>query len=251
MVGSQILGWATVVLLASVRLSMLFLSTPVFGGVPIPVVARMLLVVGLAAGMVHGVALPAHVDAIGLASMLLHEAIVGGALAAGLFMGFSAFQFGGRLLDFQIGYGVAGLVDIATKNNAPLLGSLLSMMAVLVFFTVDGHLVMLRIVELSLREMPPGGSLSALNLGALIAQFASCFVFGFLIVAPIVVCLLLIDFGTAFMSRTMPQMNVFVLSMSIKVIVGATMLAIVVPLSGGVVNRIFESIFDGWSRLLG
>lgn len=251
MAGAQLLGWATLVMLASVRLSMLFLSTPVFGGVPVPIAARVILVAGLAAGMVHGLALPAHVDPISLVSMLVHEAIVGGALAAGLFAGFSAFQFGGRLLDFQIGYGVAGLVDIATKNNAPLIGSLLSMMAVVVFFMVDGHLALLRVVDISLRVMPPGDGMANLNLSALIAQFASCFVFGFLIVAPVVLCLLVIDFGTAFMSRTLPQMNVFVLSMSVKVIVGTVMLAVVVPLSGGVVNRVFESVFDGWSRLLG
>ena len=249
--GVQLLGWATLVLLTSVRLSMLFLSTPVFGGVPAPMMARIVLIVGLAAGMAQGVEIPPQLDLIGLVSMVLHEAIVGAALAAGLFAGFSAFQFGGRLLDFQIGYGVAGLVDIATRNNAPLLGSLLSMAAVVVFFAVDGHLALLRVVHLSLSTIPPGSGISGLNLGALIAQFGSCFAFGLLIVAPIVICLLLIDFGAAFMSRTLPQMNVFVLSMAIKVVVGIVMLAIVVPLSSGVIHRVFESIFNGWSRLLG
>ena len=249
--GVQLLAWATLVLLTSVRLSMLFISTPVFGGVPAPAMARIILIVGLAAGMTQGVELPQQIDPPRLVSMILHEAVVGGALAAGLFAGFGAFHFAGRLLDFQIGYGVAGLVDIATRSNAPLLGSLLSMMAALVFFSVDGHLALLRVIHLSMSAIPPGAGISALNLGALIAQFGSCFAFGLLIVAPIVICLLLIDFGAAFMSRTLPQMNVFVLSMAIKVIVGLVMLAIVVPLSGGVIHRVFESIFAGWSRLLG
>jgi flagellar biosynthetic protein FliR len=104
---------------------------------------------------------------------------------------------------------------------------------------------------MSLVKLPPGTSLAALNIGALIAYFGSCFVFGFAIVAPIVLCLFLVDIGVAFMSRTMPQMNVFVMSLALKVVIGLVMLAIALPFAGGLVQRIFESIFNNWNQVLG
>lgn len=243
---------ATVLLFVAVRVAMLFLVTPLFGAIPIPVMARVVMVAGTSLALTSAVP-PTLIprDPLQLTSALLHEAIVGGAIAAGLFIGFAAWHFAGRLLDAQIGFGVAGLVDIATKSNMPLLGNLLSMAAVVVFFAIDGHGALLRILALSLEKLPPGDSVSALEIGPLIAQFGTCFAFGFSVVAPIVLCLLLVDFGVAFMSRTMPQMNVFVMSLSLKVIVGLLLLAVIVPLLGGNLRRIFESMFHGWIRLVG
>jgi flagellar biosynthesis protein FliR len=252
MIGTSALVWATSVLLVAVRVAMLFIATPLFGAVPVPAMARALLVFGLAAALVGTTSLaPGDLEPLRLGAMVLHEAIVGGAIAAGLFIGFAAWHFAGRLLDLQIGFGVASLVDIATKSSTPLLGSLLSMAAAVVFFAVDGHVALLRVLALSIEKLPPSADFAALDFGALIAQFGTCFVFGFVVVAPIVLCLLLVDFGVAFMSRTMPQMNVFVMSLSLKVIVGLVLLAVIVPLMGGNLRRIFESMFDGWARLVG
>lgn len=252
MTSVQLFGWAISVLLVSVRVAVLFLSTPVFGSIPVPNVARVILVFSISVGLVAG--MPVAIEIPGIASLaasVLKELVVGSSIAIGLFAGFGAFQFGGRLLDFQIGYGMSSVIDTATRNNAPLLGSLLSMLGILVFFLIDGHLIILHILKLSLIRIPPGGGFASLGFDVVIAQFASCFVFGLAIVAPVVLCLLVVDIGVAFMSRTMPQMNVFLMAFGLKVFVGLTVLAITVPLLAGVLQRVFESIFRGSARALG
>lgn len=252
MSGAYIISWASVVLLTSIRVSMVFIATPVFGGVAMPILARTLLVLGLAAGLSSGVAeVPIDNRMVGFPVMLIREALVGGAIAAGLHIGFGALQFGGRLLDFQIGFGFASLVDIATKTSVPLLGNVLSMLTVLIFFTIDGHHALIKVLQLSLEKFPIGGGVAGLDFGALVAQFGACFTLGFIIVAPVVLCLLMIDFGMALMSRTMPQMNIFVLSLGLKVFVGLAVLATMVPLAGGAIRRIFDSIFVGWGKVIG
>lgn len=242
---ASLFAWATDMLLVAARMAMLFIAAPPFAGIPVPALARIVVVVALTAGLV-GITPPTSAAVLtpeSLISALIYEAVVGGVFAAGLFAAFGAFQFGGRLLDFQVGFGMASLVDIATRNNVPLLGALLSMLASVFFFAIDGHLVLLRLLHLSLEKLPPGGSLLSLNIGALIAQFGTCFSFGMILVAPVVLCLFLVDVGMSFMSRTMPQMNVFVMSVSLKVIVGLAVLAIAVPLAGSVIHRVFESLF--------
>lgn len=253
MASVALFSWAAGVLLISVRLAMLFIATPVFGGIPVPNMAKVILVFGLSAGLAAGLPAihPINADLSWLVSAVLYEAIVGAAMACGLFAGFAAFHFGGRLLDFQIGFGIAGLFDIATRNTAPLLGTVFSMAAVLIFFAVDGHLIMLRILQMSFLKLPPGTGIANLDIGALIAYFGTCFVFGFALVAPVVLCLLLVDIGVAFMSRTMPQMHVFILALGMKVIVGLLMLAIALPFAGGLIQTIFESIFRNWNQVLG
>ncbi|MGY1490788.1 flagellar biosynthetic protein FliR [Methylobacillus pratensis] len=253
MTGAVFFTWIFGVLLVSTRLSVLFISAPVFGSVPVPARAKIILIVGLAAGLASTVNIPSMsgFNPEWLISAMLSELLIGAAMAAALFAGFGAFHFGGRLLDFQSGYGIASLVDLATRNNAPLIGSLLTMLAVLVFFLVDGHLAMLKVLQLSFTAFPIGAGIAKLDIGLLIAYFGSCFVFGFAIVAPVVLCLFLVDMGMAFMSRTMPQMNVFVMSLGLKVLVGWVVLAIAVPFSGGLVRSVFESIFNVWNKVLG
>lgn len=252
MTAVSFISWATGVLLVSARLAMVFIATPPFAGIPVPAMARVLLVFSLAAGMV-GTIPPLAIrglDVFSLASALVCEAVIGAVFSAGLFAAFSAFQFAGRLLDMQIGFGVASLVDIATRNNQPLLGAVLSMMAAVFFFAIDGHLALLRLIHLSLEKLPPGGGIGSLDIGAVVAQFATCFSFGLMLVAPVVLCLLIIDLGMAFMSRTMPLMNVFVMSLSLKVLVGLVVLAIALPMAGGAVQRVFDSTFNLWHRVL-
>jgi len=251
MTPSPLTAWVASVLLVSVRIAMLFIATHPFAGIPVPAIARVILILTLAAGLVGALnTVVLNLDLISLGSLLLHESIVGAAIAAGLFSAFSAFQFAGRLLDFQIGFGIASLVDLATRNNAPLLGTALSMLAAVFFFAIDGHLALLRLLNLSITKLPPGTGIAELRLDVLVAQFATCFSFGMILVAPVVLCLFLIDIGMAFMSRTMPQMNVFVMSLALKALLGMTVLAISIPFAGNTIHRVFDSMFDTWSRIL-
>ena len=246
-------AWGFGALLASIRVGMLFVNTPVMGNVPIPRTAKVVLIVGLGAGFATQLNIGSidTIDLSWLVGAVITEMLIGAAMASALLTGFAAFNFGGRLLDFQIGFGIAGLVDIATRNNMPLIGSMFSMVAVLIFFAIDAHLAMLKVVQLSYVALPIGGSIFSLNLGSLISYFGACFAFGFMVVAPVVLCLFLIDIGMAFMSRTMPQMNVFVMSLALKVIVGLIVLAISFPFAGSIIRRIFDSIFEAWNQLLG
>lgn len=249
----EVFAWAFGALLASIRVGMLFVNTPVFGSMPVPGVAKIILIVGLGASFASQLTIPNFqtVQLSWLVSVMISEVLIGGAMAACLIAGFAAFNVGGRILDFQVGYGIAGLVDPATRNNMPLVGSMFTIAAVLIFYLIDGHLAILKVIKLSYEAVPMGSSVFDLDLGRLIAYFGSCFAFGFMVVAPVVLCLFLVDIGMAFMSRTMPQMNVFVMSLTLKVIIGLIVLAIAFPFAGGIVRRIFNGIFDAWGQLLG
>src|SRR5262252_2115767 len=73
-------------------------------------------------------------DVAAFAGMAAAEALLGALLAFGVLTAFAAFQLAGRLLDLQLGFGVATLIDPATRGHAPLLGTLLSMAGVALFF---------------------------------------------------------------------------------------------------------------------
>src|SRR4030095_6402774 len=112
-----------------------------------------------------------------------------------------------RLLDFQFGFGIANLIDPVTRTQAPLIGTGLQMLAVVLFFVADGHHLLARALAFSLEQFPPGRSVLELHFAAVVARFGVMFPLGLAIAAPALLAVLLLDMGFAMISRTMPQMN--------------------------------------------
>lgn len=249
----HLLALATLVLMACIRLGMVFISTPLLGNVPIPRTAKIILVLGLSLLFLNQAQLsPAFsVNQSNLVVLIVSECLVGAMLACSMLATFAIFHFAGRLLDSQIGFGLAGLVDLATRNNAPLLGAVLSMLTIWVFMALDGHWALIQVVQLSYEVIPLGSTFYQVNPQAMMAYFGSVFSFGFMLVAPVVVALFIVDIAMAFMSRTMPQMNVFVMSLAVKVIVGLLLLAMTLPHAGFLLRRIFDALFNYYDVLLG
>lgn len=183
--------------------------------------------------------------------MAISELLIGATLAFGFMAGFAAFQFGGRILDLQIGFGIASIFDPQTRAQMPLLGSALQLTALMVFFAMDGHLAILRGIAFSLERIPLGTAFSELPIEAIVAQFGATFTFGLAIVAPVMIVLLLLDIGLAVISRTMPQVNIFFVTAPIKIFVGLLVLAASVHYMEPIMRKVFESIFEFWGLAIG
>lgn len=250
-------AWATLVLLTSVRIGALFVLTPLFGSMPLPPQFRVLLALLLAAGMVSALhvappvtdSLTRSVGALALAAA--SEAAVGAAMAFGLFAAFGAFQFAGKLLDIQIGFSLGTVFDPVTRSQTPLMGSLLNLLAVAVFFSLDGHLLLMRGIAYSLTAWPPGQLPSSWSLAAFVDQFGVMFIFGLVLAAPVVFALLLVDVGLGIASRTMPQLNIFTVGIPVKIVAGLLLFAATLYAMAPVMARVFGTVLTFWQRLGG
>jgi flagellar biosynthesis protein FliR len=242
-----------VVLLVALRIGPLFVLAPVFGAVSVPLRVRVFLALAFAA-LLAAVAGPSGgavvLDPLALIGAAATEVLLGIGFAFGMFAAFGAFLFGGRVLDIQIGFGIATLIDPATRGQSPLLGTALNLMAVAVFFAVDGHHALVRALAWSLERLPPGTSIASLDPAAVGAQWGLMFSYGLLLVAPAVFALLLLDVAFAVMARTMPQMNVFIVALPLKVVVGVLVLALTVRELLPAMMKVFESVPRYWERLL-
>lgn len=242
------------VFLVTVRFAALFLLTPLFAVAQIPVRVRVLFLLALAFVMVAGLGTVQVATPLSMAELLravFNELIVGAALAFGVFAAFAAFLFGGRILDFQMGFGVANLIDPATNTQGPLLGTALNMMAVIIFFLLNGHHMMIRGLAYSLEKIPPGAPVRALSLEAIVSQFGVMFIYGLAVVAPAVFTLLLLDVGMAVAARTMPQVNMFIIGFPLKIFMGLVMLALSLNYMGPLLEKIYASIFHYWQQVIG
>jgi flagellar biosynthesis protein FliR len=241
------LQWIMSVMLFSIRIFPVFILTPLLSVSGVPTKVLILWVLGLSVVMVSGLTAPlveiepSFFNLIGLA---INELMIGIAFAFGLFTMFGAFHFGGRIIDVQMGFGVATVIDPATKNQAPLMGTFLNMLAVIVFISAGGLNLLIEGIAFSMTQMPIGSSIWKLDMSAIVAQFGAMFIFSVMIVAPTMIAILLLDVGIGVMARTMPQVNVFIISLPVKIFLGLFMLASSIKYLMPLLRNFFHSTFS-------
>jgi flagellar biosynthetic protein FliR len=244
-------GWLLAVLLVSVRVTGGLALTPVLGPASIPAPVRVALVMALSAALVAVLPIaPVLLDVSQLLVAVGVEALIGASLAFGFLAAHAATHIAGRILDVQMGYGAAAVLNPATQTPSPLLSSLLGMFGVAVFLGMDGHHVLVRALSASVQAFPPGTAGFAVDWGALLTQSRAMFTFGLALAGPVMIALLLADIGMAVVARSVPQLNVFILSFSVKALLGLVGLVAAIPIARSVVTALFESTFRYWDGVV-
>jgi len=246
-------AWALAVFFTAMRLGVVLLLSPILAGLSGLVTVRVLLTLTLAVVLVEapgGRPGPAALALGPVVSGACNELVIGGTLAFGVFAAFGAFSLAGKIVDVQAGFGMGTVYDPVTRAGAPIFATMLNMLGAVMFFGLDGHHAFLRGLALSLEKVPPGTALGGIPAEAMLQQFGLMFSLGTALVIPVILCLLLVETGLAFVSRVLPQMNVFVIGIPVKIVAGVTLLALTVLAMGPSMGRVYASIFTYWQKAL-
>jgi flagellar biosynthetic protein FliR len=230
---AALLTWAFSVMLLTVRLSVAVALSPALSSYGVPTMVRGSLTIALAVLTFANRAPVPDADAWlvtpgAMIAPILAEVLVGALLGLGVHVLLGAFSLAGRLMDVQIGFAIGSVFDPVTRASSNILGSLLSLIGVALFVISNAHLELARLVATSI-DVLPLGAMPALDnpLQPLLAA-GSMFALGLAFAGPVVVALLLTDVAIAVTSRNMPQLNVLVLAIPVKVIVAYLVLSIAV-----------------------
>ena len=231
-------------LLVFLRITSMLLIFPVFSAPQIPSLVRFglgLLISFLLFHLVPVVHLSGDLYelAIAVASQIVLGMIVG--FVASLV--FTGVQFAGELIDLQIGFAIANVLNPQTQQNITIIGEFQLAIATLVFLATDSHHFLIQGIAGSFSLVPlPFINLDPSVAGNVVIFFTQAFLIVFRIAAPVVTALFLTNVALAFMARVAPQMNVFVVGLPIQVGVGLTMMAISLPLIATVGPELFQTI---------
>lgn len=240
--------------LLSLRLSAVLLMTPVLYAAQLPNSVRLLVIMGLTLALGAGLSLDTthlSTDAGQVIVAAATELALGATLGLGIHVAFAAFTVAGRMLDIQIGFGMAQVLDPVTQRQVPVLNSAFMQIGVLMFFLLDGHHALLRGIAMSLDAFPLGAAWPVTGASdAVLGQMTGLFALGFALAAPIIFCVLLVEVALSVVARNLPQMNIFMLALPIKIGVALIALALWMPSMGAVMTRVYASIADNWSRIL-
>lgn len=241
-------------LLIFVRVSGIFTAAPVFGGrnVPILIKAGMSLIFAF-------VMLPVLSQTITPipGSFLLYIFLVLKEYLVGLIIGFTAsllftaVQMAGFFIDTQIGFGMVNVLDPMFGQQIPLIGNFKYILALMVFLATNGHHMLIWGLMGSFEVVPVTHVLVHATLPALFVDLISgIFIIAFKLSLPVVVTLLLMDVGMGILARTMPQMNIFIVGMPGKILVGLFILSIAMPFYITFIEVLFNGIYANINQVL-
>lgn len=231
-------------LLEWIRVSSMLFVFPIFSGPQITVQLR------LGLGLVISFLLYHLVPTVHLSNGIYELALAGASqVVLGIIVGyvaslvFAGVQFAGELIDLQIGFAVANVLNPQTQQNITIIGEFQLAIASLVFLATNSHYFLIQGIAGSFNLVPlPFINLDPSVAGNVVLFFTQAFLVVFKIAAPSVFALLITNIALAFMAKVAPQMNVIVVGLPIQVSVGMIMMAISIPLIGTVGPELFQNI---------
>jgi len=142
----------------------------------------------------------------------------------------SVFQLGGEVIDMQMGLSMASMYDPATKANISVTGNLLTSMYILIFFISNAHLALFTVVIKSFQVIPLGiGQVSNQVAVFFIELMYYIFLYAVQLAIPIIVTEIIAEFAVGILMRLVPNINVFVINIQIKVFIGLIVVFTIIP----------------------
>ncbi|MCI1930540.1 MAG: flagellar biosynthetic protein FliR [Clostridia bacterium] len=166
--------------------------------------------------------------------------------AAGYAIGFvvSLFSYviisAGEMIDMQMGMSMSKVFDAQTNSSISLSSTYYNILYMLLFFVADAHLALINILINSSKVMPYGQIALGQNLSKGILEiFTLCSVLAVKMAFPIIAIELLCAIGMGILMRAIPQVNVFVVDIQLKIFVGLFLIAFTfLPISNFLNNMI-------------
>lgn len=229
------------------RTGALTVSSPIFGRSGIPNIVKICFTLSLGI-FFFTVSEPVGIQyttLIGFMLLIAREILIGAALGWVTNVFFTSAYAAGQLIDMQIGLGIVSVYDQQNNTQVPVTGNILNIVLLLVFFALDGHHRLIHIVYLTIEHLPVGILALNANIGYVALEvFAEAFLIGVMVAMPVIASGLILEIAFGVLARTVPQMNMFVVGIPIKTLIGFIMLSILIPAFVYFADDIFSAMFD-------
>ena len=250
----DILRNADYFLLLVFRVGGLIVTSPIFGRVNIPQKAKICFTVAL--GYMFFTIFPqtaaiTYSTLIGFVLLCALELLLGMALSyvTNIFFALTAFT-AGQLIDMQIGFGIVNVYDAQNNMQAPVMGNVLNMMLLIVFFAIDGHHKLIEMIYLTINAIPIGTLAFSAKIGEVALEiFARAFLLGIMMALPLLASGLTLEMIFGLLMRAVPQIHMFVVGIPLKMFVGMFVFVATLPAYVRFSSRVFEEMFNGIERM--
>lgn len=209
------------------RMSGFILLNPILGRRNIPNVVKggMVMVFTLLIYSFSAAQVPEPVNSIEFAVLIIKEFIMGYIIGFVMDLFLMVITFAGSIIDFQMGLSMATIYDPQSNAQVAVTGGLWNVYFILLFFAVDGHLALIKLLIKSAETVPYGQVVLGTKVAwAMIEVFIQCIIMAIKFSFPIIAIEFITEIAVGILMKMIPQINVFVVNIQAKLILGLLML---------------------------
>lgn len=196
---------------------------------------------------------PLPTDTLPFLLLAAHEFLIGLLIGFAGTLVFAAAQMAGQLLGLQLGLNIAVALDpFNPGQHVSFLDQFYTLLAVLLFFSTQAyHGVLLALA--SSYDLAPLGAVpwSDRWLDQVLALTTGSLVVALRLALPVLAALLLTDLALLVLNRAMPQMNVFLVGLSVKALLGLAILGLALPTIVHLLGTVLRALPTAMLSLLG
>lgn len=227
---------------------------PIFGRSSVPTVIQVGLSICLgwfAVGTISGVNLENLTTMVFIVS-LAKEFIIGFALGYLMRLFLSIFSLSGYIIDMQAGYSMATMYDASSNAQVSVTGNLMTIMYSLLFFVTNSHMNLVALIVKTYDILPVGMVGLNKEIGVyMIQMFGYMLIYAVQLAIPFVVLELLTEVAVGMMMKMVPNINVFVVNIHLKMIVGLIILLTIIPALTTFMMRMNSIMFGRMEEAIG
>jgi flagellar biosynthetic protein FliR len=180
-----------------------------------------------------------------LVFMMFSEVLLGACISLFVLCLLEIFRFGGYVIDYNMGFVMAKLIDPATGSQSTPFSGILVQVFYIIFLISDGHHEILRLAAYSFHTIPPGGfMLDSDLLQILISLSSQIFTVGLQIGFPIFAVMLMINIAMGILARVGQDFPVLMISFPIRFGVGFLIMMGVFPVIISVTRKINTELLE-------
>jgi flagellar biosynthetic protein FliR len=216
------------------RVMALFSVAPVLNHRSLPAPIKIMLSLAIAALLAPNLAGPVvSLSSPSALAVLAQQMLLGLTIGFSMRLVFAAVELAGDLIGLQMGLSFASFIDPHSSAQTPLIGSLLGIMASLLFLSMNGHLMMISALTDSFSTFPIGAlggdNHMPVNSARLVSWTGELFRIGLHLSLPVLVTMLILNLGLGVLVRSAPQLNLFAVGFPITLITGLLVMLLSLP----------------------
>lgn len=190
-------------------------------------------------------------DVVGPFTVFSYGLLLGREVFVGIVLGFvfqlffSIVQYVGTVIDFSMGLSMATAYDPQSNVSATINANVLYMFMTALFFTSNCYLVFLEMI-LKTGYTVPYGSLSIPPeiVGPMLDLFAGCMEMALRMVFPMMAIQLLSEVGVGILMKMIPQIDVFVINIQMKIGIGMFLMLLMVSPYGEFIENLLQQMME-------
>lgn len=248
--GDILSNYTYIFLLILFRYTGLFLMAPVIGSRAIPRRVKMGLILFLTVvslPVVTNSPLSIVMPARGLAVLIdmFREFTIGYTIGFIAYLPFAAIQLAGRFIDMRMGFAIVNVTDPIHGSTMPMTGQFKNILATLLFLGMNGHYLLLRALHKSFNWIPLAGvSFNNFTFNYIFRTTGNLFIMALKIALPVMITLFVADIILGFLARTIPQINIFIVGLPLKIITGFILLLLSIHFTIYFFQELFMGVYE-------